>query len=433
MATQAVTTSVFSRKQILVALYAALVLFLTYASIFAYRKPFTVATFEGLSFWGISYQSLLIISQSLGYMLSKFWGIKFISELKQLGRWKTTIILIAVAWLCLLIFAVVPAEFGLLCLFVYGFVLGFMWGIIFSYAEGRRATDFIGSVLAVSFIFAGGFSRSIGKWLMLSWNVSEKWMPFMTGLVFLFPLILFLYLLERIPKPDKDDIDERTERSPMTKEDRKKFLRHFGFGIAAVTVTYLFLTVMRDVRDNFMSNIWNELGYGDNASIFARTETNTSLIILFMISSMVLIRKNMKAFRIIHVAILCGFLLAGISSAFFVTGALDGALWMQLVGLGLYMAYIPFNCIFFERMIASFRIGGNVGFLIYIADAFGYLGSISVMLAKEILKVKANWPEFYSQGVVMFSIVGCFGTIISFVYFNRKYRLQKVSIKEGFR
>jgi MFS family permease len=363
-------------------------------------------------------------------MLSKFWGIKFISELKQLGRWKTTIILIGIAWLCLLVFAVVPAKFGLLCLFVNGFVLGFMWGIIFSYAEGRRATDFIGSVLAVSFIFAGGFSRSIGKWLMLSWDVSEKWMPFMTGLVFLFPLILFLYLLERIPKPDRDDVDERTERSPMTKDDRKKFLRHFGFGIAAVTITYLFLTVMRDVRDNFMSNIWNELGYGDNASIFAKTETNTSLIILFMISSMVLIRKNIKAFRIIHVAILGGFLLAGISSAFFVTGALDGAIWMQLVGLGLYMAYIPFNCIFFERMIASFRIGGNVGFLIYIADAFGYLGSISVMLAKEILKVKANWPEFYSQGVVIFSIVGCVGTIISFFYFNRKYRLQKIALNE---
>lgn len=359
-------------------------------------------------------------------MLSKFWGIKFISELKQLGRWKASVILITVAWLCLLFFAIVPAPFGMLCLFVNGFTLGFMWGIIFSYAEGRRATDFIGSVLAVSFIFAGGFSRSVGKWLMLTWNVSEEWMPFMTGLIFLLPLVLFLFLLERVPRPDKDDVEERTERLPMTGEDRKKFLRHFGFGIAAVTVTYLFLTVMRDVRDNFMSNIWIELGYANSASIFARTETNTSLIILLMISLMVLIRKNMKAFRIIHFAILSGFLLAGLSSALFLSGNLDGAIWMQLVGLGLYMAYIPFNSIFFERMIASFKIAGNVGFLIYIADAFGYLGSISVMLAKEILKVKANWPEFYSYGVVIFSIVGCIGTIVSFLYFHRKYSLQNI-------
>ena len=98
---------------------------------------------------------------------------------------------------------------------------------------------------------------------------------------------------------------------------------------------------------------------------------------------------------------------------------------MQLVGLGLYMAYIPFNCIFFERMIATFRIGGNVGFLIYIADAFGYLGSISVMLSKELLKVKLNWSEFYSQGVVIFAIIGCVGTVISLLYYNRKYQFGK--------
>ena len=427
MLEKAITTSPFTRKQILVALFTALVAFLTYASIYAYRKPFTIATFEGISFWGISYQSLLIISQGLGYMLSKFWGIKFISELKHLGRWKISVILVGIAWLCLLLFAIVPAPFGMPCLFVNGFMLGFMWGIIFSYVEGRRATDFIGSVLAVSFIFAGGFTRSIAKWLMLTWNISEPWMPFMTGLVFLFPLIVFLFMLEKIPQPDQEDVVERTVRIPMTKQDRAKFLQRFGFGIAAVTITYLFLTVMRDVRDNFMSNIWNELGYGNNSSIFAKTETNTSLIILVMISLMVLIRKNIKAFRIIHIAILLGFLLAGISSALFVAGKLDGGIWMQLVGLGLYMAYIPFNCIFFERLIATFRIAGNVGFLIYIADAFGYLGSISVMLLKEVLKLKLNWSEFYSQGAVIFSVIGCVGTVISFLYFNRKYHLQNLS------
>lgn len=425
MSQEIVATTSFSRKQVLVAFYTAIVAFLAYASIYAYRKPFTVATFEGVSYLGISYQSLLIISQGLGYMFSKFWGIKFISELKQLGRWKTSLVLVGTAWLCLLVFAIVPAPFGMLCLFVNGFMLGFMWGIVFSYVEGRRATDFIGSILAVSFIFAGGFTRSIGKWLMLEWDISQQWMPFVTGLVFLIPLLLFLYLLERVPKPDIQDVAERTKREPMTREDRKRFLKQFGFGIAAVTITYLFLTIMRDVRDNFMSNIWNELGYANNASIFAKTETNTSLVILLMISLMVLIRKNIKAFRLVHLAILLGFLLAGISSLLFVMNSLDGPVWMQLVGLGLYMAYIPFNCIFFERMIATFRIGGNVGFLIYIADAFGYLGSISVMLAKELLKIQLNWSEFYSQGVIIFSLIGCVGTIVSFIYFNRKYQLQK--------
>ncbi len=412
-------------RQLLVPVYAAAVAFLAYASVYAYRKPFTVATFEGIKYWGISYQTLLIISQVIGSMLSKFYGIKFISELKRFGRWKTILILMTTAWGALLCFAVTPAPYGMIFLFINGFSLGFLWGIVFSYVEGRRATDFIGSVLAISFIFSGGFCRSVAKWLMVDWGVTEKWMPFMTGLLFALPLALFIFLLEKIPPPDQLDVSERSERLPMTKEDRKQFLKLFSFGIIAVTVTYLFLSVMRDIRDNYMANIWNELGYGNDYSIFTKTETNTSIIVLIIISFIVLIRKNLQAFRFIHFIIILGFLLAGISSWLFVLNKMSGERWMQLVSLGLYMGYIPFNCIFFERLIATFKIKGNVGFLIYVADAFGYLGSVAVMLSKEFFEIKLNWSGFYSYGVAILSIIGIAGTIISLFYFNNKYRLQK--------
>jgi hypothetical protein len=104
-----------------------------------------------------------------------------------------------------------------------------------------------------------------------------------------------------------------------------------------------------------MANMWNELGYGKDAGIFAQTETTTSIIVLILMGLLVLIRKNINAFRIIHWVIAGGFLVAGVSSWLFVAGKMNGASWMQLVSLGLYMAYIPFNCIFFERMIATFR------------------------------------------------------------------------------
>jgi MFS family permease len=356
-------------------------------------------------------------------MLSKFYGIKFIAELKRYGRRKTTLIIVGIAWLSLFFFAISPPPYGMIFFLVNGFVLGLMWGIIFSYVEGRRATDFIGTVMAVSFIFAGGFTRSVGKWLMLKWGVSEQWMPFMTGLVFILPLLLFIFLIERIPPPDADDEKERTIRVPMKKEDRKVFLKLFGLGIFIITVTYSFLTVIRDVRDNFMANMWNELGYGKDAAIFTKTETITSIIVLVLICLLVLIHRNLTAFRIVHIVIAAGFLLSGISSWLFINGKMDGALWMQLVGLGLYMAYIPFNCVFFERMIASFKIPGNVGFLIYIADAFGYLGSVVIILVKSFLEIKLQWTPFYSNGVVIFSLIGIAGTLISLFYFNKKYRL----------
>jgi hypothetical protein len=97
----------------------------------------------------------------IGYMLSKFYGIKFIAELKIQGRFSTAVVLVGTAWLSLLFFGITPAPYGMIFLFINGFMLGFMWGIVFSYVEGRRATDFIGAVMAVSFIFAGGFTRSV--------------------------------------------------------------------------------------------------------------------------------------------------------------------------------------------------------------------------------------------------------------------------------
>jgi MFS family permease len=391
--------------------------------VFAFRKPFTVASFEGESIAGITYQTSLIISQVLGYMLSKFVGIRFISALKRTGRWLTALVLVGTAWFSLFLFAILPMWAGILCFFVNGFMLGFMWGVVFSFAEGRRSTDFIGSVLAVSFIFAGGFTRSVGKWLMMEYGVTAKWMPFITGLVFALPLVLFFFLLERAPHPDKDDVIERAERVSMTQPDRKMIIAQFGTGLFTIALIYMLLTVMRDIRDNYMGNMWAELGYKDNASVFTSSETKITLIILAIMSLIVLIRRNISAFRVIHFIIVAGFLLAGISSLLFIYRGLDGSVWMQSVGLGLYMAYIPFNAIFFERMIATFRLRGNVGFLIYITDAFGYLGSVTVMLFKESMKTDIKWTVYFSNVVLVLAVVGVAGTIYAFFYFNRKHKL----------
>ncbi len=413
-----------SARQLLVASGAALVAFLAYSAVYAYRKPFTTATFTGVSFWGVSYQTWLIISQVIGYMLSKFAGIRFIAELKRNGRWKTSVMLVGIAWISLFFFAITPAPYGMIWLLINGFMLGFMWGIIFSYVEGRRATDFIGTVMAISFIFAGGFTRSVAGWLMTEWGVTEKWMPFVTGLVFIGPYLLFIFLLERLPPPDKEDVKERTQRQPMNATERRAFIKKFGVGIVMVSITYLFLTIIRDIRDNYMVNIWSELGYKDDYSLFARSETQISLILLGTMALLALIRKNMEAFRVIHVVIAIGFILAGISSWLFIQGLINGRLWMQLVGLGLYMSYIPFNCIFFERMIAAFRIQGNVGFLIYIADAFGYLGSVTIMLTKEFMDIDPGWAGFYSHAVVIGSLISLAGIMASWGYFNKKYYTQ---------
>lgn len=411
-----------SQSSFKIGLYAAIVAFLTYTMIFGFRKSFTVCTFDGMSYWGLGYKTLLVLSQMMGYLMAKFYGIKFISELKRLGRDKIVLVLVGIAWLAWLLFALVPAPYNIVFLFINGFPLGMLWGVIFSYIEGRKTTDFIGAALAVSFIFSSGFVKSVGGWLILQFNLSEFWVPFATGLVFALPLLLFIYLMERIPPPTQEDIDLRMNRTAMNADDRKKFIQHFLPGIIAAVLIYAFATIFRDIRDNFSADMWKEMGYLNQPAIFSKTETPITLIILVLIGSMVLIKNSFKAFMLAHVFIGLGFVVAGLSTWLFSNGTIAPIWWMTLVGLGLYMVYIPFNSVFFERMIAAFRFTGNAGFLIYVADSFGYLGSVSVLLSKEIFKVQLNWVNFFSNSVMGLSVAGVIITSYSMYYFYQKQK-----------
>lgn len=403
------------------ALYAALIAFLTYTMIFGFRKSYTVCLFDGISFFGFQYKTLLVFSQMMGYLMAKWYGIKFIAELKRLGRYKIILVLVSIAWLAWLLFALVPAPYNIVFLFINGFPLGMLWGVIFSYIEGRKTTDFIGAALAVSFIFSSGFVKSVGGWLLLHFNLSEFWIPFATGLVFVLPLLLFIYLMEKIPPPSSEDIALRMNRTPMDAAQRKLFIKQFLPGIIAAVIIYGFATIFRDIRDNFGADMWREMGYLNQPAIFSQTETPITLIILVLIGSMVMIKNSFKALMVAHFMILLGFVVAGGSTYLFRQELISPPWWMTLVGLGLYMVYIPFNCVFFERLIAAFRFTGNVGFLIYVADSFGYLGSVTVLLSKEIGKVQLNWVAFFSNSVMGLSVAGVIITMYCAKYFTRKY------------
>jgi len=410
-----------------IGLYAAVVVFLAYTMIFGFRKSFTVATFDGLTVGGYSYKTILVICQMLGYLLAKFYGIKYISELKRTGRGKIILVLTGISWISWLFFALVPAPYNIVFLFINGFPLGMLWGVVFSYVEGRRSTDFIGATLAVSFIFASGFVKSVGAWLSLTFNISEFWIPFYTGLVFSAPLILFVFLMEKIPDPDTEDIRYRAARIPMNPTDRKVFIKDFLGGLIACVIIYCFATIFRDIRDNFSPEMWKEMGFFNQPAIFSKTETPITLIVLVIIGSMVLIKNNFTALKTAHYFILTGFIIAGTCTMLFKANLLEPLWWMTLVGLGLYMVYIPFNAIFFDRLISTFKYTSNVGFLIYIADSFGYVGSISVLISKEIFKIQLNWTTFFSNSVILLSIVGSILTIFCLYYFTKKYK--KLALK----
>ncbi|MFP5079373.1 DUF5690 family protein [Pedobacter sp. JCM 36344] len=392
-----------------------------YTSMYAFRKAFAAGSYSGLEFLNVDYKAWLVIAQILGYTLSKFYGIKFIAEIKAMNRGKAILVLVGISWLALLGFSIVPAPYNIIFLFINGCPLGMIWGLVFGYLEGRRATEFMAAVLSISLIFASGFVKTVGRTLITDFQVSEYQMPFLTGAIFAIPLLLFVLLLELMPPPDAKDKQMRTERVAMSASDRRAFIARFLPGIILTIIVYVLLTVMRDVRDNFEVEIWAGLGVNSN-SIYTYIDSIISVAVLIGMSLLILVKDNLKAFSIIHVFIFCGCLLAGGSTILFKADIISPTTWMTLAGLGLYAGYVPYNAIFFERMIAAFNYKSNVGFIMYVADAIGYLGSISVLMVKELGHSKVSWNVFFQNGLIIMSVVGASAALLSSIYFSQSAR-----------
>jgi hypothetical protein len=406
-------------------IYATLVAFCLYTCIFAFRKTFTVGTFEGLAYLGVSYKVWLIIAQVIGYGLAKFIGIKVISELPAFKRARGIVIMISIAGISWLFFAITPAPYNIFFLFTNGLPLGMGWGLVFGYLEGRRVTEVLGAGLSVSFIFSSGFAKSVGKFVMNNWGTSEYWMPFVSTCLFLLPLLLFLWLLDKLPPPSPLDEEMRTKRQPMNAIERKKFMLAFAPGLVLLILTYMLLTAFRDFRDNFSADVWKSLGYGNSAEIFTKTEVPITIAILVIMGSIMFIKNNRTALIINHLLILLGMILVGVSSFLFDHQQISAPVWMIMLGLGLYLGYVPFNSILFDRLIATFKYVSTVGFLIYLADAFGYLGSIGVMIYKEFGQASLSWLDFFIGAGYIMSVVGSVLIIGSMVYFYFRHRSWK--------
>ena len=403
------------------ALAAGLAAFAAYFSMYAFRKPFSAAQYANIAGWSfeIDYKVVLVIAQVAGYALSKVIGIKVIAETGRNGRAVMILGLIGASWLALLLFAVIPAPWNIAALFLNGLPLGLIWGLVFSYVEGRRTSEVLGAILCASFILSSGVVKSVGKALLQS-GVSEFWMPAAAGAVFLPVLLVSVWALTLLPPPDAADEAERVRRAPMGSSDRAAFLRAYGPGIVLLTLAYVLFTAFRDFRDNFSAELWAAMGYGDVASVFSASEVPVAVIALGALAAIILVRDNVRALLVIHGIVIAGAVLLGGSTLAFQMGMISPVAWMILNGAGLYMAYTPFNAMLFDRMIAATRWVGNAGFLIYVADASGYVGSVVLLLIKSFATPQLDWLAFFIWCAYAGSVISLVLTSASAFYFARR-------------
>ena len=154
-------------------LFATASAFACYFCTYAFRKPFSAATFEGvplfLSFDGrtLEPKTLFVIAQIFGYCVSKFIGTRLCAELRREDLAKALIITVLLGMLALLGFATLPLPLKVIAFFVM-----IVMALLFLIRKNRTA-------LAVSYgIMISGLAMMGGStWLYQSREISgEMWM-----------------------------------------------------------------------------------------------------------------------------------------------------------------------------------------------------------------------------------------------------------------
>jgi len=404
--------------------YAILASFGVYFFMFAFRKPFAAAEYEGLYFLGtkVELKTALVISQVLGYALCKYAGIKYCVEITRAVRARMLVLMILAAEAGLLLFAVVPGDWKVVAIFLNGFPLGMMWGLVVWYLEGRRTSELLLAGMSCSYIVAPIVFIETGKTLMESWQITQFWMPAVMGLFFLPAFLLSVWLLNRLPDPDEQDCAMRVRREPMDGVDRLAFVKRFFLGLFLLLVVYFFTNAYREFRINFGVEIFKELGYEKKPAVFTEAELVVTFGVLVALAALNFIKDNRRGLLGAFGIMAGGTALLGLSTLLLDAGLISGFQWMALVGLGVYLTYVPFGSVLFDRMIASTGAVGTAVFAIYVADALGYTGTISLLLYKDLAAAEVSRLTFFRGLSYFMSLAGTVLLIGSCVYFWHKSR-----------
>lgn len=409
-------------RELIFVLWAGTLALLAYSLVYALRKPFSAATFEEFEVWGISYKILVATSQIVGYLIAKFAGIKILSEMQKSQRLWFIGGFALLAEAALVMFAIIPLPYNFLAMFFNGIALGCMWGVIFSFIEGRRATDLLASILGVSIVISSGLAKSIGLYCMNDLGISPFYMPAVIG-AFAMPLLVVTgWLMTRLPAPTDADIEIKQERKPLNGKERKELFKRFGFSLTMILLANFLVIVLRDIKEDFLVDIISAKGSPIDTWLFAKIDSIVSITILVLFGTIVLVRDNMTALRVLLGLIIVGSLALMGTSLYYQELALSTTTWLFVQSLALYIVFLSFQTIFFDRFIAAYKISGNVVFFIAMVDAVGYLGTCIMLFVKEFSDIQLNWLEFYNAMAIVVGSIASIAFILTIINLTKRDR-----------
>lgn len=250
-------------------------------------------------------------------------------------------------------------------------------------------------------------------------------MPALIGAVAL-PLLAGLgYILDHLPKPTAEDKALRVERVTLDRQQRWELFRNFAPVLTLLFFANLFLTVLQDVKEDFLVKIIDVNAAGLSSWVFAKVDGVVTLIILAVFATLALVKSHIKVLSTLLTLVIAGAVTLSFVAFNYDSLQLSPLVWLFIQSLCLYFSYLSFQTIFFDRFIACFRIRGNVGFFIAMVDSIGYTGTVLVLVFKECFNPNLDWLEFYNTMAGTVGIVCCTAFTVSLFYLMQRYRKGK--------
>jgi hypothetical protein len=208
----------------------------------------------------------------------------------------------------------------------------------------------------------------------------------------------------------------------MNRSERVGFFRQFAPGLVMLLLAYFFLTAYRDFRDNFAAEVFKQLGYAGQPEIFTQSETRVMFGVLAALAALNMVKSNRWGLIGAFTIMTLGTVLLAVATVLLDAQLISGLAWMVLTGTGVYLAYVPYGSVLFDRLIASTRATGTAVFAINLADSIGYGGSISLMLFKDTMMTNLSRLDFMRFLSYFMAALGSVLIMVSCVYFFVAHR-----------
>jgi hypothetical protein len=147
-----------------------------------------------------------------------------------------------------------------------------------------------------------------------------------------------------------------------------------------------------------------------------------AIFVLLLMSGLVVFQGRIRGLVAVFAVMTSGLILVGVATLGLERAWLSGQTWMICIGLGTYLAYVPFSSFLFDRIMAATHFAGTAVFAVNLLDATGYSGSVAMQLYKDLLAAQSSRLVFFKSVSYALSLGGSLLLLAAAFYFISRAR-----------